>query len=306
MGVAIFPQRMRRSSRSTSSKSERRAMASSPVVTLSQPVCSWGSLMLSRVAASAARNSSALWNRSCGFLASALSTTASTASERFRCGANSRSFGAGVFRCLAAMAIGCGPSNGGLPVNSSKSSAPALYRSLRASSGSPETCSGLMYKGVPTKSPRPVLFLSDAAERRASASLAMPKSTTLTKSSPSRVRKSITFAGLTSRWMMPASCASASERSSWMPTVTARRSLSAPSAASTCARSRPGTYSMAMNRVRSGSSPKSKTETVLECDSLETICASWLKRLRALRSSATSGRKSLSATSLPMRTCSAL
>ena len=51
--------------------------------------------------------------------------------------------------------------------------------SLRPSSGSPASCSGLMYSGVPTTSPVRVTFCASTF-----AAFAMPKSTTFTQSRP--------------------------------------------------------------------------------------------------------------------------
>ena len=47
-------------------------------------------------------------------------------------------------------------SNGGRPVAIVYSTEPRLNRSLRASSGCPEACSGDMYNGVPTTVPAEV------------------------------------------------------------------------------------------------------------------------------------------------------
>ena len=76
-------------------------------------------------------------------------------------------------------------------------------------------------------------------------SFAIPKSSTFTKSSPERVCVSITFPGFTSRWTIPASCASASEPRICWPISATRRSGSGPASRSTVARSFPATYSIA-------------------------------------------------------------
>jgi hypothetical protein len=73
--------------------------------------------------------------------------------------------------------------------------------SQRVSAGRPAACSGDMYSGVPIAMPGLVSLRSRAAS--ASVVLAMPKSSTLTKSAlASRVTRKM-FSGLRSRWMMP-------------------------------------------------------------------------------------------------------
>ena len=74
-----------------------------------------------------------------------------------------------------------------------------------------------------------------------SATLAMPKSATL--ASPDAVNKM--FAGLTSRWITPASCAAWSARRTWVITSLARTSPSGPSRSSSCS-VRPGRRSITM------------------------------------------------------------
>ena len=88
-----------------------------------------------------------------------------------------------------------GPTKGGRPAISWKSTTPAPYRSTRWSIGWPRNCSGAMYIGVPRTPPaivRPELSVR-----------AMPKSAILMR--PLRVM--ITFEGFTSRCQTPCSWA---------------------------------------------------------------------------------------------------
>jgi hypothetical protein len=59
-----------------------------------------------------------------------------------------------------------------LPVNIRYINTPRLYKSARESMGSPVTCSGAMYAGVPTKSPSRVSVVTSSS----SLSLTIPKS----------------------------------------------------------------------------------------------------------------------------------
>ena len=77
--------------------------------------------------------------------------------------------------------------------------------SLRGSHAPPSTCSGAMYSSVPIIWPMRVSSLPSSTSLFAMR--AMPKSSTFTQSLAPRWM----FAGLRSRWMMPSSCASASE-----------------------------------------------------------------------------------------------
>ena len=94
------------------------------------------------------------------------------------------------------------PGNGSLPVSMLNATSASEYVSLRPSSLSPESCSGLMYSGVPTTMPVLVTFWPSSAP-----ALAMPKSTTFTTSTPSRPLASMMLSGFRSRWTMPMSCA---------------------------------------------------------------------------------------------------
>jgi hypothetical protein len=71
--------------------------------------------------------------------------------------------------------------------------------SVRASSGSPRICSGLAYSGVPDIAHRDVAVSSRIARPKSASTTRPPASTRM-------------FAGFTSRWMTPASCAWARAR----------------------------------------------------------------------------------------------
>ncbi len=91
--------------------------------------------------ASAADSSSADCQRPFGSLASAFSTTASSSAE---IGAPTVRGGAGsVCRWSRTTSSGSGRMNGRRPTSSSYSTTPSAYKSLRASAGLPDACSGL-------------------------------------------------------------------------------------------------------------------------------------------------------------------
>jgi hypothetical protein len=113
-----------------------------------------------------------------------------------------------------------------------------------------------MYSGVPHTRPA---WVSRGSLSPAAMILAMPKSSTLTKSGLSRRGSTITFSGLRSRWITPWACASARAESTCAPMRTMRGSGNGKSSATTRPRSRPARYSMAMNSVPSSLSPKSST-----------------------------------------------
>jgi hypothetical protein len=79
-----------------------------------------------------------------------------------------------------------GPWNGGAPASISYATMPSAYRSLRPSISSPAACSGLMYAGVPTATPCPVLVLppSPAIAR------AIPKSASMARPVAARAERS--------------------------------------------------------------------------------------------------------------------
>ncbi len=78
--------------------------------------------------------------------------------------------------------------------------------SMRASTSRPRSCSGAMYVGVPMSAPSRVSSVESVSPV---SNLETPKSSTLTKSRPSRGTTN-RLAGFTSRWTMPASCAACS------------------------------------------------------------------------------------------------
>ncbi len=102
------------------------------------------------------------------------------------------------------------------PVSISKSTTPNDQISARLSTALPRACSGAMYAAVPRITPAVSrrqenvgeFMRADRLTAIASASIAFarPKSSTFTAPS----RRTLIFAGLRSRWMMPCSCAASS------------------------------------------------------------------------------------------------
>ena len=95
----------------------------------------------------AAPNWAVVSNRSAGSFASARAIAAAAAR-----GTVIGSPGAASVTCFTITACAVGPLNGGDPVSSSWTTQAKLYWSLRPSiSRAPVTCSGLMYRGVPSE-----------------------------------------------------------------------------------------------------------------------------------------------------------
>jgi hypothetical protein len=158
------------------------------------------------------------WKRRPGSFSRHRSTTWAT------CAGSSGGSGVGsLWRMAYPLSTNEPPGKARVPERSSWSTTPRLNRSDRASSGSPRTCSGDMYPGVPSTAPvrvAPPVGVTVAsisprgpASAAASASLAMPKSRSFTcRSGPTN-----TLSGFTSRWMTPRACAAASPRASCAP-----------------------------------------------------------------------------------------
>ena len=132
---------------------------------------------------------------------------------------------------------------GNSPVSMLKSTSPREYTSVRWSSFSPASCSGLMYSGVPNETPAVVTVCEPAPSR--CTVFAIPKSTTFTQSVPSRWRATITFSGLRSRWTMPRWCAAKSASATCLAICAARRGGGGPSRAITASSVSPSTNSIA-------------------------------------------------------------
>ena len=131
------------------------------------------------------------------------------------------------------------PRNGLWPVSEACSTAPRAKRSARPSQGSPRTCSGAIYSGVPAATPVPVRAVTpDAPPAPKSAARARPKSATRTRSTP---RSNRMFAGFTSRWISPCAWAAASPNATCRATRTAAVTVSGPAVANRPARVSPGT-----------------------------------------------------------------
>ena len=141
---------------------------------------------------------------------------------------------------------------GSLPVSMLNATSASEYVSLRPSSVSPASCSGLMYSGVPTTSPVLVTFWASLF-----AAFAIPKSTTFTQSVPSRFFANMMLSGLRSRWTIPMSCATLSASAVWRVMSPARVGVSAPSSLITFVSDGPSTYSIARKIMPSSVSPKS-------------------------------------------------
>ena len=116
-----------------------------------------------------------------------------------------------------------------------------------------------MYRGVPTVIPVWVMAAASVRGRPPPAAICeSPKSATFTSPrGPTRM-----FAGLMSRWMMPASWAAFIAVADCFITCSASGSSSGPFRLTSCERFRPGTYSIAMygsRRPANSSPPASPT-----------------------------------------------
>ncbi len=98
---------------------------------------------------------------------------------------------------------------------------PSDHRSAAGWSGAPRMRSGAMYSGEPTMPPVTVSEVLPATA-------AIPKSVSTADEPPSRSR---TFAGLTSRWWIPAACAARSPASTSRPRRMASAGGSGPRSA---------------------------------------------------------------------------
>ena len=188
------------------------------------------------------------------------------------------------------------PSKALRPASISNSSAPAAKTSLRASRGSPRSCSGAMYCGVPTSAPAWVSSVA-VAPPAAATGRARPKSSSVT---PAGVRN--TFEGLRSRCTSPRACRACSAASTPSIRGTASATGRAPRARRTESAS-PSSSSMA-SQASPPSSPTSKIWQTLGCVAAAAARASRQKRRRAESSSGWS-RMTLSATWRPRRWSSA-
>ena len=165
-----------------------------------------------------------------------------------------------------------------------------------ASTRRPAACSGAMYASVPTTSPVRVSGSSPAR-------CATPKSSSLA-GAPAVSSGTITFCGLTSRWITPRAWAWASASASDTPMRSTSRSLSSPSRSST-ASVRPRTSSDTRKRSLP-STPASKTATMLGWSSRAAASASRCARSgtgpaagTALTATARSSRSSRAAKTVP-------
>ena len=139
--------------------------------------------------------------------------------------------------------------------------------SLRASTGSPLACSGLMYSAVPMTSPTAVM-------PGASRTWAMPKSVTNARPLPSSSRM---LSGFTSRCTMPWACAYASAQATSRMMRAASDAGTGPLLRMRCPSDSPPTYAIAKNTNPSTSST-AKIGTMLGWESLAAVRASRRKR----------------------------
>ncbi len=178
--------RCARPARPTTATSAAAASAAAPI---HQPRRDRGAAGISRSPASAWRNSSPVCHRSEGCFSRARITAAAS-----RGGVSGRDLltGTGGSAMCLDTTTRLVPVNGGRPVSISYATTPSAYRSLRPSISSPAACSGLMYVGVPTATPWPVLnAVGSPATARA-----MPKSASSARPVPCSMS---TFSGFTSR-----------------------------------------------------------------------------------------------------------
>ena len=156
----------------------------------------------------AASRSCALEKRFRGSFSRQRPMTAARSSGR---SARTRPTGGGVSRRIAdASSAEEPPAKGRVPDAISYRTIPSEKRSVLASSGRPETCSGDMYGTVPITAPASespaVAVASSLPDGPESVLFARPKSRSFTR--PPDVSR--TFAGFRSRWTIPFSCAAAS------------------------------------------------------------------------------------------------
>ncbi len=249
------------------------------------------------ISASRRDTSPASAGRSAGSLASRSSTRESNAA-----GSPARSEpGAGgvVVRCWASSSCISRAAKGRAPVNSSMSTQPRAYRSARPSTGTPFAPpvqrSGAMYGNEPMIMPVAVSSVPWPPP-----ALAMPKSSTFV--TPPSV--TITLAGLTSRWTMPASWAAPSASATRAAHSRASASGGTPSS-STSARLRPCSSSITRKtalRPSRSVRPKSWTVAMLGWARFPARLASRSKRRV---SSGVCGYPILTATRRPTRLSSA-
>ncbi len=189
-------------------------------------------------ASSSARKSAAEAGRSSGRLASArrrARSSATTAGSPLRAGGCS-------CRVAESTSTTVLPRKAGRPDTASYRMAAVENRSVRASTAWPSTCSGAMYRGVPTSRPGRVSSVPISSERVRSlgSARARPKSSTFT---PWGERN--TFEGLRSRWTTPAAWSAARAERIDRPTPTASATGSGPRA-SRSDRGSPSSSSIAM------------------------------------------------------------
>ncbi len=134
---------------------------------------------VARAGVRASASSSALWNRSMGLLARHRSIVDVRLAGRP--GRTPPTGGAISSTCISTSARRESASNGKRPVIAKKPVTPREYRSLRASTSPPITCSGLTYSGVP-------IVFPPVAELTPTEGIAIPKSVTMARPVESSIR----------------------------------------------------------------------------------------------------------------------
>ncbi len=180
--------------------------------------------------------SAADWNLSAGSLRMQRSTSFATAGRI-------PAIGAGVsLRMAASVPIAESARKGIRPASISYTIVPRLNRSLRASTASPDACSGDIYGAVPTIAPTLVsgVVVSDV-DAAAPVAFARPKSTTFTRSAAGIMM----FDGFRSRCTIDARCATISASATCAASRSARSAGRGPEAIRS-ASVPPSTNSMAM------------------------------------------------------------
>ena len=139
----------------------------------------------------------------------------------------------------------CRPRNGGWPVTISYSTTPRLKTSVRWSAAWPEACSGELYPIEPYGTPTSVSG-SSVLRPGVAGPLSPASGTSIFARPKSRMRAwppgpTMMFAGLRSRWTMPAACATASASASWIA-IESAESVSSGRPPMNCLSVGPSTY----------------------------------------------------------------
>ena len=155
-----------------------------------------------------------------------------------------------------------------------------------------------MDSGVPSATP--VCVSVEAPGASGVSPLATPKSTSFTSSASPAPDRRTTFCAFKSRCTTPAPCALRSAAPTCSTTSSASSGGRGPRAASSAAKSRPSSHSMAMKGRPSGSSPYPSTATMCGWLSRWSVAASRRKRRSAVVAVAGSACITFSAAGTPV------